>query len=333
MKGELNLKPKTINSLMSYMRDTHCIDIRGSKDKNDLKNIGYYHGFKGYRFIKNPNNRIEFTNFSEIKALYEFDANLKTLFYKYVMFLETAIKNHVLEVVLIYGKTENFVEIYDNCMIKYKSYERGSRNYQKSISKRLKVRNKIYNNITQNYAFETPVIVHFYHKEHSIPIWAIFETLTLGEFGDFISCLDDEIKIDIRSNLHIDGRFDSNNKLIESIIFIMRDLRNYIAHNNIIFDTRFNRRNINNNVIQTIEISTGVSNITFNNILDYLVLIIYLMNNLHSTKTELKNIIKTFEKYCNELYKSLPYNLYSQIIHTDSKNKLNKLKNYITKTK
>ena len=46
------MKVKTTNALMKYLREQHNISIDGSKDKKNLRNIGYYHGYKGYRYIK-----------------------------------------------------------------------------------------------------------------------------------------------------------------------------------------------------------------------------------------------------------------------------------------
>lgn len=42
-------KVKSIDGLMRHLRDTHNIDIKGSIQKQKLRNIGYYHGYKGYR--------------------------------------------------------------------------------------------------------------------------------------------------------------------------------------------------------------------------------------------------------------------------------------------
>ena len=61
-----------------------------------LRNLGYYHGYKGYRFIKNPSHKIAFTNFDQVIAINEFDMQLKSLFYPKVMFIETALKNYVI---------------------------------------------------------------------------------------------------------------------------------------------------------------------------------------------------------------------------------------------
>ena len=57
------MRVKTTNALMKYLRDNHHINIGNSKDKRNLRNIGYYHGYKGYRYIKHPQNRINIKNF------------------------------------------------------------------------------------------------------------------------------------------------------------------------------------------------------------------------------------------------------------------------------
>ena len=49
-------KAKTINGLMIHLRDDCNININGSKDKLQLTQYGYYHGYKGYRFIKKRQN-------------------------------------------------------------------------------------------------------------------------------------------------------------------------------------------------------------------------------------------------------------------------------------
>ena len=95
-----NGEVKSIDSLMSYLRNNYNIEISGSKHKRKLRNIGYYHGYKGYRFINKPSQRIIFTKFDEILAINKLDFDLKALFYPQVMFIETALKNYVLEVVL-----------------------------------------------------------------------------------------------------------------------------------------------------------------------------------------------------------------------------------------
>ena len=65
--------PKTTDSLMRYLRDQKGIAINGSFQKRKLMNIGYYHGYKGYRFIRQPRQRISFTSLDEVIALNSFE--------------------------------------------------------------------------------------------------------------------------------------------------------------------------------------------------------------------------------------------------------------------
>lgn len=64
---------------MKHLRD-NGVAIGGSSQKRKLKNIGYYHGYKGYRFAGKAANRLPITSFAQVAALYDFDTQLKTLF-------------------------------------------------------------------------------------------------------------------------------------------------------------------------------------------------------------------------------------------------------------
>lgn len=70
---------------MKYLREKHNISIEGTKDKKDLRNIGYYHGYKGYRYINNPQNMINLSSFDEIVSIVDFDSKLKSLLYSQIM--------------------------------------------------------------------------------------------------------------------------------------------------------------------------------------------------------------------------------------------------------
>lgn len=93
---------------MKYLRSKHNIAVK-SNQAQDLRNMGYYYGFKGYRFIRVPSQRISFTSLDEIIALNKFDMKLKALFYPKVMFIENALKIYVIESTLKNAKSENLV--------------------------------------------------------------------------------------------------------------------------------------------------------------------------------------------------------------------------------
>ena len=142
---------KSINGLMKYLRKKQGMNIGGSLDKEHLKSIGYYHGYKGYRYIKKPTNKLKFNDFNELMAIIDFDNKLKTLLYPQVMFIETAIKSYALEIIIKEGKTDNFNEIYANLMTDYKTYKIQNSNYKKACIKRLNTYNKIQNSIISSY--------------------------------------------------------------------------------------------------------------------------------------------------------------------------------------
>ena len=75
----------SINQLMKYLRNHHQISVK-SNQAQSLRNIGYYHGYKGYRFIRTPNQRIPFSSLDEVIALNKFDMQLKTLIYPKVKY-------------------------------------------------------------------------------------------------------------------------------------------------------------------------------------------------------------------------------------------------------
>ena len=106
--------PKSIDGLMRYMRVEKHISIAGSAQKRKLRNMGYYHGYKGYRFIGKSSNSIPYTDFKELVAIYDFDMRLKSLLYPQLMFIETALKNYVLEEILKESNSDNLLPIFSD---------------------------------------------------------------------------------------------------------------------------------------------------------------------------------------------------------------------------
>jgi len=45
-----NSNYKSLNSLMRHIRDSSGIRIGGGSDKRALAQMGYFHGYKGYRY-------------------------------------------------------------------------------------------------------------------------------------------------------------------------------------------------------------------------------------------------------------------------------------------
>lgn len=267
------MQPKSINALMSYMRDKKGIQISGSLQKRKLRYIGYFHGYKGYRYCNSPKALLPYTSFNELLSVYNFDMQVKAILYPQIMFLETTIKNYALEEILNQSKSERFADVYNFLLNDYKSYQVGTQGYKTAISKRMAVRNKVYGNISRDYG-KNNIIVHYYDKDKPVPIWAIFEIISLGEFGNLFACLNTYTRQAISSSIGINKAVDNDGRMTEKIVFCLKDLRNAIAHNNTIFDTRFKTGSINNRIASYISSETGIKNINFNSILDYIILVL-----------------------------------------------------------
>ena len=315
--------PKTINSLMKHLRNSG-IDINGAAQKRRLKNIGYYHGYKGYRFAGTAANRLPLTDFSQVAGLYDFDTQLKALFYPHVMSIETALKNYTLEAVLKDANSEIFEDIWRKSLTGYRGYS--NRAYRKAWETRQRLRSEIDGIIYGHRSRD--VIGHFRDTDKDIPIWAIFEVMTLGNFGSFYDCLDRRVKTEIVRDLGMPTNLDSEQRLKE-IIFALKDFRNAIAHNGVVLDVRFQSGSISTGVTQLIRQETNVNGADFADITDYIVLLVYLMRQMGFTKTECKRFIAGYESTIEHFRSELPFNVYSGIIKTSARSKLIALRQFL----
>lgn len=320
---------KTTNGLMRHLRDTHGITIGGSAHKQKLLNMGYYHGYKGYRFVRNKNNKIAYSHFDEVVAIYEYDSKIKSLLYSNIMLIETALKNYTLERLVQIGPVD-FEYIFTNLLNDYKKHPVGSKDYHKKMKSRLDLRNKIYSTISYNFSDNKAVIQHFFHKNEPIPLWAIFEVISLGNFGFFIQCLNLDTRILIAKDLGVHSTsHNQNGRILEDIIFLIKDLRNAIAHNGVVFDCRFSKADASARLKEYLQHTTHINNITFNSIVDYMVIVMFLLKKLGSSKTELKKLVRKFVNESESLRGKIPVPVYTSIMGSDFRNKTTALERYI----
>ncbi|MDW0117979.1 Abi family protein [Sporosarcina thermotolerans] len=322
-------KGKSINALMKHLRTKHGIEIQGSRNKRDLMNMGYFHGFKGYRFIGQPNNIIPFQDFDELVAINKFDTQIKSLLYPHIMFIETALKNYTLNS-LIANSPSDFEYIFTHLLVDYKAENVGNNKYRDKMKKRLDLKNKILSSIAYNYADGKDVIKHYLHNNKQVPLWAIFEVISMGEFGFLLQCLDRTTRIRIAEDLGLHTTsHNQNGRIPEDIIFLIKELRNAVAHNGVVFDCRFKKTNPPSRVIEYLQSETAITNIHFNHIIDYLIVMIILLKKLSVTKNEIKKVLKDLENYSEHLRDSIPTSIHTSIMGSDFRSKLEKLRTYI----
>lgn len=131
--------------------------------------------------------------------------------------------------------------------------------------------------------------------------------------------------------MNINKAYDTNALFPEKIMYLIKALRNSIAHNDVVFDVRFKDTKVASSLCKFLENEINCQNIDFNTITDYIILISFLLKSYGLPKTEINRFINDFEKIAEEFRNKISINIYNQVIYTDNKLKLNALRNYIKK--
>ncbi|MBR2555561.1 MAG: Abi family protein [Aeriscardovia sp.] len=324
---------KTINGLMKHLRDS-SIDISGSKQKKQLMNTGYFHGYKGYRFFKNRAMRLPFTSYEEINATVLYDTKLKSLFYDKIMFIETAVKNYALECILEIDQSDSITDMFDKAVCGYSNSPSTADEMTKKKAQKNKLilQSMVQSYLAKAYKDGNSKITHFYNNlgYSGVPVWALFEIMTMGDFGFLLSTLTIDARDKISNKLGItNSAIDTNRDLVYLYLYALKDLRNAVAHNSVLFDTRFRKIDPIRAMKLNLQNEIGLPYVNFKTIGDYIILTSYYLKNFGVTKTEIRAFVREFEKITDEYRNSVSPAVSSIVIHPDLAIRLNVLKTYI----
>lgn len=332
IKEERSVGYKTMDGLMRHLRN-NGIKIGGSKQKRQLINTGYFHGYKGYRFFKNAQNRLPFVSYDEVYATIQYDSAIKALLYGKMMYIETAVKNIALGSIMENANSENIQVMYDKVVSGYHNAPSFATTEQrrKMQQNKLNLQNSIQSNLAYAYKKGNSKVTHFYNNAgySDVPIWALFEIMTMGDLGYLLSCLTYDVRDDISRRLGINVSCDTDRQLIYKYIYTLKDLRNAIAHNAVVFDTRFRNIEPTNAMKQCLKLEIGLPYVNFKTIGDYVILMCYYMKHLEFSKTELKAFIREFERITDEYRKAVNPDVVAVVIHPDLTTRMDILKKYI----
>ena len=323
---------KTTDGLMRHLRD-NGIDISGSVQKRQLINTGYFHGYKGYRFFRTASNPIKFNSFNEVYATIKYDSNLKALFYSKIMYIETAVKNTALNRIMIEANSEHINNMFSKVIASYNSFPVGTdeKTRKKAQTHKLMLETNVHAALSNSYKKDNPQITHFYNRDgySGVPLWALFEILTLGEFANLLSCLNFNTREKITLDLGMQvASIDTNRELIYKYLYILKDLRNAVAHNAVVFDTRFRKFDPSKAMKKCLQQEFNLAApVSFKNIDDYLILICYYLKLLKVSKKEIRSFINEFEKITNAYTKEVSSGVSAKVINPNIKIILQNLKN------
>lgn len=151
----------------------------------------------------------------------------------------------------------------------------------------------------------------------------------MGDFGYLLSCLTYDVRDDISKRLGMNLSADTYRELVYKYIYTLKDLRNAIAHNAVVFDTRFRNIDPTRSMKQCLINEFNLPYVNFKTIGDYIILMCYYLKMLHVSKTELKAFIREFEKITADYRAAVSPAVAAIVIHPDWPSRMQTLKNSI----
>ena len=310
---------------MKHLRNTHHINVKSSQTQA-LRNMGYYHGYKRYRFVKKSNSDgiLPITSFKEIEAIYNFDMELKGLFYPIVMLVETALKNRTIASIVA-ESSSGIEDILEHQLACYMDYPEEHEKHGNKLVQYNETRQNILDTI-EYYSDKNEVIKHYLKSDYQIPLWAYFEVITLGQFSRFLGSLTKSS----REKLNQDFTIISNrSNSLELVVNALIELRNATMHNSAIFDANFSS-GVSKALKKQIKQDLGLSTFTCKFIEDYFILLIWTLNLLKFDSVVLNNYIYRFNEIVERFDVSLNNrDILFKIVSTNRKTSIQQLSKLI----
>lgn len=202
--------------------ESRGMDFSGSFTRGDAKKAlqrrGYYNLVNGYKdiFIDDslPDERFkEGTTLAQLIALYNFDEELRHIFFKNILYIETNTKSLIAyEFSKVHGH-KNFLT--------HSNFKNDSNQSIKHVSDLIaEIQRQLANRV------KDPSIIHYLTKHGYVPLWVLNNILTLGTVSKFYSLMKQPEKQKISKTFSIDD------KTLESLLFYLSKVRNFCAHGN-----------------------------------------------------------------------------------------------------
>lgn len=224
---------KTYDELISIMKERH-IDIPDKEFAIQvLQNYSYYGIINGYKntFLQIPNSDsfIPGTNFNELYTLHLIDTSLNNIIFKYILFLEKALKSRLSYLVAekygVYTDPSDFRCSQDNDYL-YK------KNYSPSAGKRTNILKSLKERISRD--TKNPIMQHYLNDKNHVPPWILTTSIPYGltiEWYNILTSNDKQIICDsfIGSGLLSP---EQSKEFVRKAFELTKEYRNKIAHGN-----------------------------------------------------------------------------------------------------
>lgn len=187
-----------------------------------LKNISYFGLIGGYKhpFIDIQTHKyMNNTSFEDIVALYEFDEELRGLFFKYLCHIEIKLRSSI---------SYYFCQKHGERQEEYLNPANYSKTNKKGIIKLIKMLGKMANK-NKDYKY----LIYQRKKYHNVPLWVILNALTFGQISKMFEFLPQNIQGLICQDF---GNIKKNEMI--KYLKVLTLYRNVCAHNERLFSYR-----------------------------------------------------------------------------------------------
>lgn len=188
--------------------------------KEALKKIGYFQLMGGYKSlfrIPGTKKYKEGTSFEEIVSLYEFDVELRELFFRYLLQVERNLRSLM---------SYYFTETYGAAQKEYlnpQNYDLTKKN-KYTVERLIATLERAAN--TQDYAY-----INYYREQYGdIPLWVLSNVLTFGNLSKMFRVFPQSLKSKVSKNFA-----PLNPHQMEQFLSVLTKYRNVCAHGERLF--------------------------------------------------------------------------------------------------
>ena len=216
------------------------------KAKNIIQREGYYKLINGYKmpFLDTVSDSEKFLpgcTIDEIFALYCFDRDIREIFLRHILHVETNVKS-----LIAYDFSEKYG--HENYLL-YKNFNTRKKGASKEISA---VISDLHSAISKNHS--DPCIMHYLQNHGYVPMWVLNNVLTLGNISRFYSVMKTE------DRQAISKIFKILDVSMESFLHTLSIIRNFCAHGNRLYCIRTKRPVVDTPIHENLMIEKSDSN-------------------------------------------------------------------------
>lgn len=241
---------KTLRQQLAILRNRNLEIKNGSKAMRILEKEGYYNIINGYKDIfldeaatiaADDDRYKPGTTFDHIYALYDFDRNLRWVFIRYILKMETTIKTKMAYI---------FSEKYQANFSYLDINNFDSSSPQKTTKLIAAISNVIKNNSERVHGGQ---IYHYLDRYKELPLWVLIKKMTLGETYHFFEALQTPMKdkftkaciavYEREYAIKLNSQIQATTEILAHVFRFINHFRNICAHEERLFNTVVRVRN------------------------------------------------------------------------------------------